>query len=192
MEIYNNTNLKPIDEDTLKKMVALGYGAGRPIRKETQDITKRWFDDKEIIEFTDMSQSTNHNAEFTINNDSYFKIWFSQLEGIFFTAENDDQVGISSLKLKNIEKPIKIISLTPQKFYQYVKNKKFRVSVESICKIKIDTYSEKFLKFIDPQKNDFDIYKDAWNFYFKALKEKRYDDIKGLTKAAKMYNFEEI
>lgn len=142
---------------------------------------KRWIDDGEVVEFTKVN-FTSRNAEYEINHNQNHKIWFSQLDDIFinpFAETKENQTVVISLfeKMPNLQE-------NPQNFWAYVKNKRFRVSVNTDYSYVIDWDS--------PICSQFVTYQDALDYYFENFKKGNFEAIKGMLKHSRCYKFEKI
>ena len=90
-------------------------------------LARRWFEVDEIISFTSCCPSYN-NAEFQINNDPKWTIWFSQLNTPLYNGEFKgelDGLQFCSIQLKaGFQFPCR---LSPSEFWHIVKGKRFKV-----------------------------------------------------------------
>lgn len=150
---------------------------------------KRWFDDNEIIEFTDCKKNyDDFNAKFQINNNANHEIWLSQLSNLFFSTLNYDILGFTSITLKGQEEQIIRPFTLCSDFWDIVNNKKFKVSVCKDCDISINLNSNEFWHIIGP---NFQV-AEFVEYYKKNMVIKNYKSLNGLVKAAKCYDFVEI
>lgn len=112
-------------------MKATHYGLFKERKHPTDDV-RRWFNDGEEIEFTGIKLNYS-NAEFTINRDPNFKIWFSQLWGYSLLMEDfkidADSLYVPYLLLKGNSSPVDIQSLDVDGFWNKVRGRRFKVTV---------------------------------------------------------------
>lgn len=91
-------------------------------------LERRWLNDGEIISFT-LSKRNINNAEFCINDDNSILIWFSQLASVFLQINKMELVS-GTIRLKNGTSKF-IVDYNVNSFIEEVKNKKFKVTVNS-------------------------------------------------------------
>lgn len=126
--------------DRILTGLELAVWGKKPIHHGDSD-DKRWLDSGEIIEFT-VNKTTANNVEFCINGNANHLIWFSQLNG-FFLELDSLFICAATILSKNGEKTF-INSYTPSSFIEYVKGKKFKVTVNSdgnVAKIDLKKYT---------------------------------------------------
>lgn len=156
-----------------KAMLLSSFQRACTIRNSNE---KRWLEDGEIIEFTDV-RFTEHNAEFEINHNQDFMIWFSQLDDIYVNPlpENLDDFVILSQTWQSFHDD-------PMKFWNYVKGKKFRVKVDvkHFCIINRNHKIVEELIFMDK----------LLKYYFDNYSAGKYEAIKGMLKKVRCYSFE--
>lgn len=96
---------------------------------KTVDGIVRWLEDKEVIQFGN-PHFKGRNAEFSIVNRPFQKIWFSQLSSIGI-SEDFSTPHLDEIILK--EQPMCFISVrfkTAHEFWETVKGRKFIVSIK--------------------------------------------------------------
>lgn len=144
---------------------------------------KRWMDEGDIVSFTNPKERFG-NAEFEINSQKFWLIWFSQLYTPLYNGDlNNPQV--CSIKIKDgiLYAPM---NLTFPKFWNMVRGKRFKVHVDSTPCFCVNKSSQKvqILPFNETEK----IYK----YVHDKLMEGKIDEVRGMLKPTRCYDFEEI
>ena len=172
---------EPLTDDEMKRQIALGYGWGRRPTPKYVGVD-RWLNDGSIIEFTNPT-FTARNVEFEINNNSYNKIWLSQLQGVFINDDNPGHLyeGVIYLKDNTVRR---LREFDSDSFWNFVKGKKFRVQVDRDAFLLINEKNDRV--------RSFRTYKEAVDYIFKKLDAKQYDLIEGMTKTGTCYELIEI
>ena len=127
--------INKITEEEKERQMALGYGMGKRPYSSTDNII-RWLDNGEIVEFTSPN-FIGENVEFEINNNKNHKIWFSQLQGVFMNDKNKNEIFTGNIKLKDGTEEL-MLTLSSREFYELVKKRKFKVSVDNNAFLLID------------------------------------------------------
>lgn len=147
------------------------------------DGIKRWMDEGDIVSFTNPKERFG-NAEFHINNQDFWLIWFSQLYTPFYSGDLDNP-QVCSIKMKDgtLYAPM---SLTFPKFWNMVRGKRFKVHVDNTPCFYVNKKSPKvqILPFNEIEK----IYK----YVHDKLMEGKIDEVRGMLKAARCYDLQEI
>lgn len=168
----------------------------------------RWINDEEIIRFTKINQSYQYNAEYEINDNPIWLIWFSQLSECFFEADfhvDKNQhialeytgggtiplafpMGLYSPIVVFKDGSIKIIRNTydPRSFFNSVKDKTFRVDIPTDYKYSFNRKGKTW-----KEKNFRSIY-DAQQFVERCINNDRIEDIGDLVKESRAYALTEI
>lgn len=177
----------PLTEDEKKRQLALGYGWGKRIPSSSDGVI-RWLDNTETIEFVKPVFNASYtNVEFEINNNPHHKIWLSQLQGVFMNDNKMGELYCGVIQLKdNTQKLIREFS--SEEFCEFVKGKKFRVSVDEKAKLLIDERNDRVKTLLITHKNYFKVL----DYIFEKLETKQYDLITGMTKAGRCYDLIEV
>ncbi|MBQ2856417.1 MAG: hypothetical protein IJE78_04700 [Bacteroidaceae bacterium] len=184
-DMERNPFVRKMTEDEMQRQIALGYGWGKRIPAALDGVI-RWLDNKDIVEFTN-PRFTNTNVEFEINHDSNHKIWLSQLQYLFINDDIKGELYTGCLYLKdNTEKYLR--SLSPEKFWNTVKGKKFQVFIDENARLLIDEKNEKVRTQFIIHNNWFKLV----GFIFEKLEAKEYDSITGMTRQGRCYDLKEI
>lgn len=148
------------------------------VRSANNSTDRRWLENGEIIEFTNV-RFTEYNAEFEINHSVGCKIWFSQLDNIFVNPLPDsfEDFAVLSQTWKNFHDD-------PWKFWDYVKGKKFRVTIDTkhFCIINNEHEIVQELVMLDK----------LLKYYYDNYKAGNYEIIKGMLKQVRCYCFDEV
>lgn len=137
----------------------------------------------EEVRFTNVSY-TAKNAVYEINNQTFRKIWFSQLNEIHFSKDLEEILE-SIIKFK--DGSIKTLSEFDEiTFYETVKQRTFIVDVINDYPYIFNHKSNVWIE------ADLISYMDAYNYINNCIEEDRIKDIKDLIKTANLYNFREI
>lgn len=137
-------------------------------------------DNDEAIEFT-VIKSTAKNIEFCVNGDSKHLIWFSQLNEVFFKM--DSMYPCAGKIIKKDGSYLYIWKMSPTEFLEYVRGKKFRVSINpdgDIAKFKGDAFQAGTT------------YDEAAAFIRKLASEGKCDEAIGYLMDGREYSFIEI
>lgn len=173
--------------DEMERQIALGYGWGKRLSHSGSDGIIRWLNNNEIIEFTNPN-FTSRNVEFEINNDPNRKIWLSQLQGLFINENEKGVIYFGNIYLRD-NNEIGTRSLTSEKFWDIVKNKRFQVSIDDDAHLLIDEQNERVrMQLIE---NNYDLFKLV-DYIFEKLETKEYNLIKGMTREGRCYDLREI
>jgi hypothetical protein len=181
----NDDRYEFITEDDKKRQMALGYGWGKRIGNSSFGVD-RWLDNDTTIEFTN-PKFTNRNVEFEINNNPNHKIWLSQLQGVFMNDNNRGELYSGLMTLKDGTKKA-IRTLSPQKFWDIVKGRKFRVSIDENARLLIDDWNEQVRRLLMLHRD----YSKVVDYIFEKLDAKEYNLITGMTKAGRCYDLIEV
>lgn len=100
----------------------------------------RFLSDGQIVSFT-ACHNTANNSEYTINNDSNCKIWYSQLSEMFFNEELDAAFMRIVFKDGDIKS---FIDIDSAELYKICQNKKFLVFINTEFKYAFDKESHVF------------------------------------------------
>jgi len=173
--------------DEMERQIALGYGWGKRLSYPSSDGIIRWLNNNEIIEFTN-PKFTSRNIEFEINNNPNHKIWLSQLQGLFINENEKGVIYYGSIYLRDNNELI-TRSLTSDKFWDIVKDKRFQVSIDDGAHLLIDERNELVRTQLILNNND--IFK-LINYIFEKLETKEYNLIKGMTREGTCYDLREI
>lgn len=170
-----------------QKKMQEAFGAGFWKRNPKPDGVKRWMDDKSQVEFTDFvfpSEYNRSNAILTVNGDANYKIWYSQLQGYYFSPEEKYANGYveGSLIFKNGEKYI-FNELEPEKFWELARGKRFEVEAFPDFS-KIDKDSTKV--------QEMRTYDKVIAHISTAIKHRDWEKIYGMLKSAPVYSLTEI
>lgn len=163
-----------------KREVALGI---HTFKVGGQDGICRWLDIGAIVEFTAMEHSGQFNAQYEINGRQDHKIWFSQLSGVYLNPNDLSCVAESDIFFKDGNE-MTIRSLSPMSFWNKVKGKKFRVSVDCDFPIVIDVWNEKVRKLRTMRQ--------VVTYIAENLDKENYEAVKGMTKKSIMYSLTEV
>ena len=168
----------PGSREITPREIAMGALSKPLYRGDYSEI--RYMDNNDKVSFKVLNRKSDFNWEFYVNGDTTHKIWFSQLNGIYMFREGTDLYG-GVLSLKG-QKPKLMALISPNEFWNMVQGKRFNVTIET----------DKFvIDFWHPHcqgKNAGDLAKEI----DKALNEKRYDYVKGMTKPRTLYHLTEI
>ena len=167
-------NSKPITESDL----ALGAMTKPDYRGDYSEV--RYMTHDEVVSFDVFNKKNDFNWEFYLNGDKTHKIWFSQLNGVYLSAEDQE---VSTCIIISKDETVKRIALMgPHDFWKEVKGKRYRVLVDD-DKYVIDRWHSKCLR-----RTIEEIVKEI----YKALNEERYGDVKGMTKPQTLYVLVEV
>lgn len=140
-------------------------------------------DEGDIVSFTDPKQRFD-NFEFKINGQEFWLIWFSQLYIKFYSGDLDNP-KVCSLTMRDgsLYAPM---HLTFPIFWNLVRGKRFKVHVEPDPCFCVNKNSPKVQRL---PFNDIDrIYKEVHD----KLVEGNIDEVRGMLKPARCYDFVEI
>lgn len=146
------------------------------------DSIVRWLDDDQTIEFTSCLLTSN-NAEFRINNDQSWIIWYTQLSN--FGLTDNLELCVGSVLFKD-EKEEPFYNLSAANFWKKAKGKKFRVDIYSNVPYTFNNKSSKWNSLPSTK------YIDAINFIKKCIEEGQYEKIGDLLKTSALYHLTEI
>lgn len=169
------------NSDEIKKMKALGFGLYKQSQRDPDGV-KRWMDEGDIVEFSSPDFTTS-NAEFRINGLSNQRIWFSQLDGMYVDGETE-VMRTGCVRLRNGATKM-IWDMSPHSFWELVKNKKFRVSIDDEFNIKLNMKNHKVQSLMQNGYNPF-------KYIYEQLKTKNYSQIEGMTNEARCYTLTEV
>lgn len=188
-KLKNNDRYEFITEDDKKRQMALGYGWGKRIPNTSSYHGEiRWLDNGSVIEFTHpVFNASDTNVEFEINNNPNHKIWLSQLQGVFMNDNNRGELYSGLMSLKDGTENI-MRTLSPQIFWDIVKGRKFRVSIDDNARLLIDGQNEQVRTLLMLNRNYFKVI----DFIFEKLDAKEYNLITGMTKAGRCYDLIEV
>ena len=158
------------------------------------DGAQRFLEDGELISFTDCV-FTAKNAEFKINNRPERLIWFSQLDRIYI----DDNIStflMPEIEFSNGDK-FAFFFFTPQKFFEFVKGKKFEVSICRNVFGAINLKSEVRYRILGDKKikSDIDVQNhldDIVQFVRRCIENDDYDQLGDLIKKSPAYELKEV
>lgn len=171
-------NIPPNSRPITKREIALGI-LSKPIYKDFD--VKRYLQDDDIVSFTIDHQTNDFNTEFVINNNKNWRIWLSQLNNFFISADSKD-VYQGYIRLKNgIEYGLANMEL--QNFLNIVKGRKFKAIVTSNL-YAINRY--------ELSRCGFEKLMEGIQYIWQELDAERYENVKGLTKSAFCYSLDEI
>lgn len=146
------------------------------------DGIKRWMDEGDIVSFTNPKERFG-NAEFKINNQDHWLIWFSQLYTDFYSGDLDNP-QICSLTMQDGSLYVPM-HLTFPKFWDLVRGKRFKVHVDPKPCFCVDKYSPKV------QRLPFNEIDRIYKYVHDKLVEGRIDEVRGMLKPARCYDLEE-
>jgi len=140
----------------------------------------RFMSDDSIVEFK-VESAYSTNAEFTMNGDRNWKIWFSQLDPVYI-REEDLKLEGGRITVDGNTKLIATISVDD--FINMVRGRKFKVSFHPDRLAMDFRKNEKCRRFSNAG--------EVQSHIEKALNEERYDDVKGILKVMPMYDLVEV
>lgn len=184
-EMLRKLNADPNVHEFTNAEIALG--SMRSKRYTSTDDVIRWLENGEIVEFTNPNYS-GKNVEFEINNHQNHKIWLSQLQGVFINHKNRDEIYSGVIKLKDGTEKI-MLTLSSIDFYQIVKGRKFKVSVDENAIYMIDKKDERVISLLKAHHGD---YFQVVEYIFKKLDTEEYDLIDGMTKLGRCCDLTEV
>lgn len=142
--------------------------------------TARFISNDSVVKF-DVSTAYHTNAEFTVNGDRNWKMWFSQFDPVYI-REDDLRLEGGTITVDGTTKLIATLSVDD--FIRMVRGRRFRVSFHP------DRLA------MDFRKNDkcrrFNNAGAVQKHIIKALDEERYDDVEGILKVMPMYDLAEV
>ena len=126
-------------KDEMERQTALGYGWGKRMPNPlSYNGIIRWLDNGMIVEFTKpVFNASDTNVEFEINNNPNHKVWLSQLQGVFMNDDNRGELYCGLMTLKDGTENV-IRELSSLEFWDIVKDRKFRVSIDNNARLLID------------------------------------------------------
>ena len=150
-------------------------------KKKYEGSERRFLYEGEVVSFHIFNEASLNNWDFFINDDESCRIWFSQLNGYFF-SDKDASIFTCTLELMN-SVPISISSLSPRQFWEKVQGKQFKVSVDK---------SKHRIIMSDTRCKGKDV-RDIAAEICKALDEERFSEISSMYESAKcLYTLKEI
>lgn len=165
-----------ISEDTLYK---LGL-TSRPAPTLINGM-KFWADDGDIISFS-LINRTFSNGLFEINNQNYWRLWWSQISQPMYNG-NPNHFAVSSITFKDGRQKI-IALLGLDDFLNQVRGRRFNVTAHTdVCLI-----PNKYNETVQRLKN----YGPIYEFVHTRLMSRNFDEIKGMMKLQRRYTFTEI
>lgn len=143
----------------------------------------RWMEEGDIVSFTNPKVHFD-NAEFQINNQEHWLIWFSQLYTKFYTGDLDSP-NACSLKMKDgtLYAPM---YLSFPKFWNIVRGRKFRVHIDPTPCFCVNKKSPK-IKTLPFNRID-----EIYEYVHNKLVEGKIDEVRGMLKPTSCYDLEEI
>jgi hypothetical protein len=175
---FNNAPHVPNSKPITERDFALGALTKPDYRGDFSEIMYMSHD--EVVSFDVLNRKSDFNWEFYVNGDKTHKIWFSQLNGFFLSAETDNIYMCAVIPKNGDAKAIAFMS--PNEFWQEVKGKSYKVAIDD-DKYEIDRWHRKCTG-----RSVADIVEEI----FKALDEERYSDVKGMTKPKTLYVLKEV
>lgn len=103
---------------------------------DSRDGVKRYINNGETVTFTDV-EFTSYNAEFTLNHDNKFKLWYTQLAGVFFDCSLKDSTPHFGIIQWKDGKSVEMVELVVDQFWKEVQGKSFRVEVEIYARLNL-------------------------------------------------------
>ena len=167
-------NSKPITE----RDFALGALTKPTYRGDYSEM--RYMTHDEVVSFEVLNKKSDFNWEFYINGDRTHKIWFSQLNGFYLSAEGEEVSSCVIIPKGEGAKHIALMS--PRDFWKEVQGKRYKVEIDD-DKYVIDRWHKKC-----SGRSVGDIVEEI----YKALGEERYADVKGMTKPQTLYILTEV
>lgn len=183
-EMMRKLKANPNTQEVTKAEMILGSMRSK---RYTSDDVIRCLENDEIIEFTNPKYS-GENVEFEINNNQNHKIWLSQLQGVFINHKNRDEIYGGVIKLKDSTEKL-MLTLSSQGFYELVKGRKFKVSLDQNAIYMIDKKDERVISLLKKHNGN---YSRVVDYIFEKLDTEEYDLIEGMTKLGRCYDLTEI
>lgn len=143
---------------------------------------KYYMNNGDIIQFTDCVNFAK-NSVYEINNDSHWKIWYSQMANFFFT---DDFVPMITLINFSNGESYEFRDLDSAELYNRCKGRKFRVKVIADCKYVFNDQSKTM------DEKELYSYLERYNYIVSCIEENRIKDIGDLLKTANAYSLQEV
>ena len=173
-------NFSMEDSDIEKKKTLYSLSNTKYLIQKSNTSVKRYFVNGEKIEFTGFNR-TYSNAKYTINDDAYFEIWFTQICQPLYKGSMSDAL-CSKLKFKDNQ--IKMIcSLSPEEFWAVIKGRTFLVEV----------IGQGFGPDLDNQKClELDTFQNIYQYVHDHLEKNDLEPIEGMLRPRIAYLFIEI
>lgn len=144
----------------------------------------RYLNDGDIVRFT-KCERTYANAEFEINDNTKWKIWFSQLNQIYLFSDLREGFKVPIIYCSEFGAKF-IPDLKVDEFCALVKGKEFKVNVDNDTFGAINDRSSVWHKLSD------NTYGTAYQFIIDCIENYNLDDLGDLVKVTKLYNLIEV
>ena len=165
---------KTIDPQLLKPMFTDAVLPPSPIQ--------RWMYEGDIVSFTNPRRFPGGNAEFQINGNPKWLIWFSQLYTVFYNGDLDNG-SVCSFKLKD-GSYIFPRQLPFEKFWDIIEGKRFKVSVDPTPCFRVNRN--------EPKVGRFDTEEDVYRYVHERLLSGDRDSVRKMLKPTSCYDLVEI
>lgn len=172
---------KIIDPYKLELIFSIN-GLNGPATPPPYDV-QRWMDEGNIVSFSD-PKVYFQNAEFRINGCPNWLIWFSQLYTVFYTGDLDNS-SVCSFKLKD-GSYVFPSELPFDRFWQAIKGKKFKVSIDPRPCFCVNKESSKV------QCLPFNEISKIYEYVHNHILNGDIDAVKGMLKPTRCYDLVEI
>lgn len=166
-----------ISENTLYN---LGITARQALH--TVDGIQYWLDDGDIASFS-LIKRTFDNGLFEINNQNYWRLWWSQISMPMYNGNPDGFFSVSWISFRDgRQKAIPLIELDD--FVNQVRGRRFKVTVHSdICLV--------------PNRNNIKVQQlytcgKIYEHVHTRLMSGKFEEVKGMLKIQRRYTFTEI
>lgn len=170
--------LPPNSRLVTKRELALGILSKPTYRGDYS--CERYLSAGDVVSFT-IEEQTGFNAEFSINGYPRKRIWLSQLNPVFLSAEDGDlHCGIIYY---NNGSQMNLGGMSVDKFMDAVRDKNFRVELRG------DLYA---IDFRNAKCQSLGTCGAVRDFICKALDDGRFKDVEGMTKPMTCYSFYEV
>lgn len=174
----DNINTSATGKTITRREIALGVLSKKIYQGDGK--VARFISDDSVVKF-DVSTAYHTNAEFTVNGDANWKMWFSQFDPVYI-REDDLKLEGGTITVDGTTRLIATLSVDD--FISLIRGRRFKV-----------TFHPDRLA-MDFRKNDkcrrFSNAGAVQKHIVKALDEERYDDVEGILKVMPMYDLAEV